>query len=62
MEKIRHIERYADGKFRSFELDITYPLAWGAAAFSLALAAAAANAIPAHRATRVNPSVALRTE
>ena len=38
------------------------PLAWGVAAFSLALAAAAANAIPAHRATRVNPSVALRTE
>ena len=38
------------------------PLAWGAAAVSLALAAAAANAVPAHRATRVNPSVALRTE
>ena len=29
MEKIRHIERYTDGKFRSFELDITYPVAWG---------------------------------
>jgi len=25
MEKIRHIERYTGGKFRSFELDITYP-------------------------------------
>src|SRR4029079_2272296 len=29
METIRHIERYTDGKFRSCELDITYPLAWG---------------------------------
>src|SRR5256886_13864604 len=28
MENIPHIERYTSGKFRSFELDITYPLAW----------------------------------
>ena len=30
MEKIRHIERYTDGKFRSFELDITLSGARGA--------------------------------
>ena len=29
MEKIRHIERYTEGKFKSCELDITYPVAWG---------------------------------
>ncbi|MCK7492652.1 MAG: hypothetical protein MZW92_14680 [Comamonadaceae bacterium] len=29
MEKIRHIERYTGGKFRSYELDICYPVAWG---------------------------------
>jgi len=29
MEKIRHIERYTGGKFRSHELDITYPLRLG---------------------------------
>ena len=29
METIRHIDRYTHGKFRSCELDITYPLAWG---------------------------------
>ena len=29
MAKIRHIERYTHGKFKSFELHITYPVAWG---------------------------------
>ncbi len=28
MQKIRHIEKYADGKFRSYELDICYPVGW----------------------------------
>ncbi|HVQ28946.1 MAG TPA: ABC transporter permease [Vicinamibacteria bacterium] len=45
-----------------YGVSLADPLAWGTAALSLALAAAAANAIPAHRATRVNPSVALRAE
>ena len=29
MEKIRNIDRYTGGKFKSFELDITYPAVWG---------------------------------
>ncbi|MDQ5880523.1 MAG: glutamate synthase large chain, partial [Pseudomonadota bacterium] len=29
VQKIRHIEKYTGGKFRSFELDICYPVAWG---------------------------------
>jgi len=29
MDKIRHIDRNTEGKFRSFELDITYPVVWG---------------------------------
>ncbi|HRE17377.1 MAG TPA: hypothetical protein PLW86_10010, partial [Rhodocyclaceae bacterium] len=29
IEKVRHIEKYTGGKFRSFELDICYPVAWG---------------------------------
>ena len=38
MEKIRHIERYTEGKFKSCELDITYPLAWGKEAIEARLA------------------------
>ena len=38
MESVRHIERYTDGKFRSFELDITYPLAWGKEAIEARIA------------------------
>ena len=45
-----------------YGVGVADPLAWGVAALALTLAAAAANAIPAHRATRVNPSVALRAE
>ena len=29
MAKIRHIEHYTNGKFRTYELDICYPAAWG---------------------------------
>ncbi len=50
METIRHIERYTDGKFRSFELDITYPLAWGKEAIEARLASLAAQAEDAVRA------------
>src|SRR5260370_1741189 len=32
MEKVRHIERYTGGKFKAFELDITYPASCGTAA------------------------------
>jgi len=50
MEAIRHIERYSDGKFKSFELDITYPLAWGKEAIEARLASLAAQAEDAVRA------------
>jgi glutamate synthase (NADPH) large chain len=49
METIRHIERYTDGKFRSFELDITYPVAWGNEAIEARLASLAAQAEDAVR-------------
>src|SRR6476661_3639478 len=38
IETIRHIERYTDGKFKSCELDITYPAAWGKQAIEARLA------------------------
>ncbi|HEV8094624.1 MAG TPA: glutamate synthase-related protein [Burkholderiales bacterium] len=50
MEKIRHIDRYTGGKFRSFELDITYPVAWGKEAIEARLASLAAQAEDAVRA------------
>jgi glutamate synthase domain-containing protein 2/glutamate synthase domain-containing protein 1/glutamate synthase domain-containing protein 3 len=49
MEKIRHIERYTGGKFRSLELDITYPLAWGKDAVEARLASLCAQAEDAVR-------------
>jgi len=49
MEKIRHIERYTSGKFKSCELDITYPTAWGAEAIEARLASLAAQAEDAVR-------------
>src|SRR5205809_4432676 len=49
MEKIRHIERYTSGKFRSFELDITYPAAWGKEAVEARLASLCAQAEDAVR-------------
>ena len=50
MEKIRHIDRYTDGKFKSFELDTTYPLAWGKEAIEAHLASLCAQAEDAVRA------------
>ena len=29
MARLRAIEKHTNGKFKSYELDITYPLAWG---------------------------------
>ncbi len=49
MEKVRHIERNTQGKFASFELDITYPLSWGAEAIEARLASLAAQAEDAVR-------------
>jgi glutamate synthase domain-containing protein 2/glutamate synthase domain-containing protein 1/glutamate synthase domain-containing protein 3 len=49
MEKIRNIERYTDGKFKSFELNITYPAAWGKEAIEARLASLAAQAEDAVR-------------
>ena len=49
MEKIRHIERYTEGKFRSWELDICYPAKWGKEAIEARLASLAAQAEDAVR-------------
>src|SRR5881394_3564364 len=49
MEKIRHIERYTGGKFKSCELDIAYPVAWGKDAVEARLASLAAQAEDAVR-------------
>jgi glutamate synthase (NADPH/NADH) large chain len=49
MEKIRHIERYTSGKFRAFELDLTYPVAWGKEAVEARLASLCAQAEDAVR-------------
>ena len=50
MEKIRHIERYTEGKFRCCELDICYPVAWGKEAIEARLASLRAQAEDAVRA------------
>ncbi len=50
MEKIRHIERYTEGKFRCCELDICYPIAWGKEAIEARLASLRAQAEDAVRA------------
>ncbi len=49
MEKVRHIERYTQGKFVACELDITYPLAWGKEAIEAHLASLCAQAEDAVR-------------
>ncbi|MEO8779119.1 MAG: glutamate synthase-related protein [Rhodanobacter sp.] len=47
MAKIRDIERYSRGKFRSFELDITYLASWGKAGIEARLASLCAQATDA---------------
>ncbi len=49
IEKLRNIETYTSGKFRSFELDICYPVAWSAAGVEARLASLAADAEDAVR-------------
>jgi glutamate synthase (NADPH) large chain len=49
MEKLRHIGKYTGGKFKSFELDICYPVAWGKAGIEARLASLAADAEDAVR-------------
>ena len=49
MDRIRHIGRYTDGKFQSFELDVCYPVAWGKEGIEAKLASLCANAVDAVR-------------
>jgi glutamate synthase domain-containing protein 2/glutamate synthase domain-containing protein 3 len=44
MEKLRHAELFSGGAFRSIELDICYPAAWGSNGMEAALASLAAHA------------------
>ena len=47
MAQIRNIEQITGNKFRSIELDITYPVAWGADGIEACLAALCSNAADA---------------
>src|SRR5258708_463599 len=49
MDTIRHIDYYTGGKFKSFEIDITYPVAWGQQAIEARLASLCAQAEDAVR-------------
>ncbi|MBP1690590.1 MAG: glutamate synthase subunit alpha, partial [Deltaproteobacteria bacterium] len=49
MAKIRHIEHYTDNKFKSYELDVCYPVAWGSEGIEARLASLAAEAEDAVR-------------
>ena len=50
MAKIRHIEKYTNGKFKSYQLDIKYPAAWGADGIEAQLASLCAQAVDAVKA------------
>ena len=49
MDRIRHIGRYTDGKFQSYELDVCYPVAWGAQGVEARIASLCASAVDAVR-------------
>ncbi len=52
MDKLRHIEEYTHGKFRSHTLDITYPVSWGSEGVEAKLASLCAEAVDAIRTGR----------
>ncbi|TAG78127.1 MAG: glutamate synthase large subunit, partial [Burkholderiales bacterium] len=45
MERIRHVELFSSGAFRSKELDITYPASWGVEGIEAAVASLCAAAV-----------------
>ncbi|HSV47404.1 MAG TPA: glutamate synthase-related protein [Ramlibacter sp.] len=47
MAKLREIEKHTHGKFKSYTLDITYPLAWGSEGVEAKLASLNAEAVDA---------------
>jgi glutamate synthase (NADPH/NADH) large chain len=47
MARLRDIERHTHGKFKSYALDITYPLAWGREGIEAQLASLCAEAVDA---------------
>ena len=47
MARLRQIERHTHGKFKSYALDITYPLAWGREGVEAKLASLCAEAVDA---------------
>jgi glutamate synthase (NADPH/NADH) large chain len=49
MARLRAIERHTHGKFKSYEVDITYPLAWGREGVEAKLASLCAEAVDAIR-------------
>jgi len=49
MAKIRNIAKLSSGKFKSYELDITYPVSWGKAGIEARLASLCAEAVDAVR-------------
>ena len=49
MAKIRNIERYTDDKFKSYELDVSYPIEWGREGIEARLASLASEAEDAVR-------------
>ncbi len=49
MARLRAIERHAGGKFRPYELDIAYPLAWGREGVEAKLASLCAESVDAIR-------------
>lgn len=49
MARLRHIEKHTHGKFKSYELNITYPVAWGDEGVEAKLASLCAEAVDAIR-------------